>query len=167
MMRSGSVMASWDPWVDHIWPHTTLVSKWRVTDHVYCLVNSQYLQGKLLVGYVLKSAIFGLVRDMCSGVAFWSTGWDMANDLSVISVRVAYWISGQSPLEETSRGVCVMQGMCCSRDGLCALASSSAHSSLSGAITHKTITHTIHKPQDLTVLCPEGSVQGVQTTHLS
>lgn len=63
MMQSGSVMASWDLWMDPIWPHTTGVSKWQVTDHVYCLVNSsQYLQVELIVGYVLKSAIFGLVR---------------------------------------------------------------------------------------------------------
>lgn len=70
------VMASWDLWVD---PITPLVCPSGRSLTIYCLVNSsQYLQVELIVGYVLKSDIFGLVREVCFGVACWSSAWDMA-----------------------------------------------------------------------------------------
>lgn len=86
MMEGGSVITSWDPWVDPTWPHSTCVSQWwQVTDHVYYLVNSrQYLQVELIVAYIVKSAIFGLVREVCFGVACPSSAWDMANELSKV-----------------------------------------------------------------------------------
>lgn len=49
---------------------------------------------ELIVGYVLNSAIFGLVREVCFGVACQSSAWDVANELSVKRVTIAYWISG-------------------------------------------------------------------------
>lgn len=72
--------------MDPIWPRPTCVSQWwQVTDHVYYLVNSsQCLQVELIVGYVVKSAIFGLVREVCFGVACLSSAWNMANELSKV-----------------------------------------------------------------------------------
>ena len=69
------------------------------------------------------------------------------------------WWTGATPLASFCRA--------CAAAMMVSVATSSTHSSLFGAIIHERITHNLHKTHDLIVLCPEGSVQGVQTTHLS
>lgn len=90
-------------------------------------------------------------------------GWKRPQEVSSAarspwSHRCSRW-TGPTPLAFLHRA--------CAAAMMVSVAPSSTHSSLSGAIVHERITHNVHKTQDLIVLCPEGSVQGVQTTHLS
>lgn len=112
------VMASWDLWVD---PITPLVCPSGRSLTIYCLVNSsQYLQVELIVGYVLKSDIFGLVREVCFGVACWSSAWDMANELSVKKCdRCLLHLRTLQVGSDHKR--CLMKGIWCNHDGLCDL----------------------------------------------